>query len=100
MKGEGLVGQDHLQPLTPAINSFKYQGLSTSLLTKPISKAVVSVSVACYARAQGYEFRIIISTDFTKQCKHKDVSQLPYRCTGFTAIHSHLGLSSAALCGG
>lgn len=31
------------------------------------------MSVACYARAQGYEFRIIISTDFTKQCKHKDV---------------------------
>ncbi|XGW35224.1 hypothetical protein V3C99_018890 [Haemonchus contortus] len=31
------------------------------------------MSVSCYARAQGYEFRIVISTDYSKQCPHKDV---------------------------
>ncbi|KAK6759482.1 hypothetical protein RB195_021206 [Necator americanus] len=35
--------------------------------------ALVLVSVACYARAQGYEFRIVFSSNYSKQCPHKDV---------------------------
>ncbi|KAK5973750.1 hypothetical protein GCK32_006315 [Trichostrongylus colubriformis] len=31
------------------------------------------MSVACYARAQGYEFRIVLSSEYSKQCPHKDV---------------------------
>ncbi|KJH43190.1 hypothetical protein DICVIV_10789, partial [Dictyocaulus viviparus] len=31
------------------------------------------MSVSCYARAQGYEFRIIISSNYSKECPHKDV---------------------------
>ncbi|KHJ99504.1 hypothetical protein OESDEN_00485 [Oesophagostomum dentatum] len=33
----------------------------------------ISVSVACYARAQGYEFRIVFSSNYSSQCPHKDV---------------------------
>ncbi|KAK6032484.1 hypothetical protein OSTOST_01341, partial [Ostertagia ostertagi] len=36
----------------------------------------LKLSVACYARAQGYEFRIIFSSDYTKQCPHKDVGHV------------------------
>ncbi|KIH55106.1 hypothetical protein ANCDUO_14741 [Ancylostoma duodenale] len=31
------------------------------------------MSVACYARAQGYEFRIVFSSNYSQQCPHKDV---------------------------
>ncbi|WKY15014.1 hypothetical protein Q1695_000492 [Nippostrongylus brasiliensis] len=31
------------------------------------------MSVGCYARAQGYEFRIFFSSNFTKECPHKDI---------------------------
>ncbi|VDM75234.1 unnamed protein product, partial [Strongylus vulgaris] len=31
------------------------------------------LSVACYARAQGYEFRIVFSSNYSAECPHSDV---------------------------
>ncbi|RCN28268.1 hypothetical protein ANCCAN_25990, partial [Ancylostoma caninum] len=42
-------------------------------LSNSIGPVFFSVSVACYARAQGYEFRIVFSSNYSKQCPHKDV---------------------------
>ncbi|VDM59991.1 unnamed protein product [Angiostrongylus costaricensis] len=31
------------------------------------------MSVSCYARIQGYEFRIVFSSNYSKECPHKDI---------------------------
>ncbi|CAJ0609423.1 unnamed protein product [Cylicocyclus nassatus] len=41
--------------------------------TRPAFYGHALTSVACYARAQNYEFRILFPTNFSKECRHKDV---------------------------
>ncbi|EPB74375.1 hypothetical protein ANCCEY_06549 [Ancylostoma ceylanicum] len=42
------------------------------------------MSVACYARAQGYEFRIVFSSNYSQECPHKDVTYHIFRVTAIT----------------
>ncbi|KAE9413934.1 hypothetical protein Angca_001766 [Angiostrongylus cantonensis] len=41
--------------------------------TQPNFYQHAMMSVSCYARIQGYDFRIVFSSNYSKECPHKDI---------------------------